>query len=367
MFLLTSRYLRLSVIENDFHPTYEKYNALKTLTLQDFQKFAAVLFRNVKIQGLCQGNLTADAAKNIMENVLSHLKAERIEKVKLPTNSPISFRSNRSVNLLQPSSLDLRAHKLPIGVHYLRCASMNSSDVNTVTCNFYQIGPITVKTNGLIDLLMMIAEEPLFDSLRSKEQLGYDVACTLHDNHGILGYSILVNSQETKFTAEYIDERIEAFRLALLDIIRGASDSEFDQYKESVVKIKLTEDNNLNDEVGRNWTEITTNEYAFDRSTKEVECLKNITKSEFLDFYQQHLVGNTKKFSVQVIGRSDAMQLDSTNQMDNDVPMSLFDKRFDELKIVQMSTPGKGSLIENISEFVSTLEVYPVTKTNFEC
>lgn len=177
---------------------------------------------------------------------------------------------------------------------------MNASDVNTLTCNFYQIGPITIKTNGLIDLLMMIAEEPLFDSLRSKEQLGYDVSCCLHDNHGIIGYSIVVNSQETKFSAEYIDERIEVFRVALLDIIRETSDSEFEQYKESVVKIKLTEDNNLNDEVSRNWTEITTNEYAFDRAAKEVECLKNITKLEFLDFYEKHLLEHTKKFSVQV-------------------------------------------------------------------
>lgn len=190
-----------------------------------------------------------------------------------------------------------------MGAHYLRCASMNSNDVNTLTCNYYQIGPITIKANSLLDLLMMIAEEPLFDSLRSKEQLGYDVSCSLHDNHGILGYSITVNSQETKFSAEHIDERIEVFRVALLTIIREASDSEFEQYKESIIKIKLTEDNNLNEEVGRNWAEITTNEYAFDRAAKEVECLKSITKSEFLDFYEKHLLENTKKFSVQVDGK----------------------------------------------------------------
>lgn len=177
---------------------------------------------------------------------------------------------------------------------------MNSADINTLTCNYYQIGPITIRTNSLIDLLLMIAEEPLFDSLRSKEQLGYDVSCCLHDNHGILSYSVTVNSQETKFSAEHIDERIEAFRVALLSIIREASDSEFDQYKESIVKIKLTGDNNLTEEVCRNWTEITTNEYAFDRAAKEVECLKNITKSEFLDFYEKHLLEHTKKLSVQV-------------------------------------------------------------------
>jgi len=301
----------------------------------------------MKIQSLMQGNVALESAKNIMENLLNHLKPRRIEKL---------------------SSLDLRAHKLPIGANYLRCASMNINDVNTLTCNFYQIGPITIKTNSLIDLLMMIAEEPLFDTLRSKEQLGYDVSCCLHDNHGILGYSIVVNSQETKFSAEYVDERIEAFRLALMNIIRETSESEFEQYKESVMKIKLTDDNNLNEEVCRNWTEITTNEYVFDRAAKEVECLKKITKSEFLDFYERHLLEYTKKFSVQVIGRSDVLDLKlTTTQSDDDIPLSLFDKRFNELKYIPLSKSGKGSNIQNISEFVNILELYPVTKTNLNC
>lgn len=69
------------MIENNVHPTYDKYEALKTLTLPDFQKFAAKFLRKLKIQGLCQGNLTLNSAKNIMENVLSQLRPEPIEKV----------------------------------------------------------------------------------------------------------------------------------------------------------------------------------------------------------------------------------------------------------------------------------------------
>lgn len=78
------RYLRLSVVENDFHPTYEKYEALKALTMEDFQMFAAKFLGNVKIQGLCQGNLSLDTAKRIMDNVLSRLQPEPVEKVQSP-------------------------------------------------------------------------------------------------------------------------------------------------------------------------------------------------------------------------------------------------------------------------------------------
>lgn len=195
--------------------------------------------------------------------------------------------------------MNLQAYKLPVGAHYFRCASMNTNDVNSLTCNFYQIGPISMKTVNLIDLLMMVSEEPLFNTLRSKEQLGYDVSCGLRDNFGILGYSIMVNSQENKFSSEYVEERIENFRSELLYIIRQLTDTEFQQYKESLAKIKLNDDNSIQDEVSRHWTEIITNEYAFDRTFRDVECLNTITKSDFLNFFEKHF-HHTKKLSIQV-------------------------------------------------------------------
>jgi len=41
-------------------------------------------------------------------------------------------------------------------------------------------------------------EEPVFDILRTKEQLGYDVYPTLRDTFGILGFSVTVNCQAGK-------------------------------------------------------------------------------------------------------------------------------------------------------------------------
>lgn len=78
------------MVENGFYPTYDKYETLKTVTLVEFQKFAAKFLQKVKIQALCQGNMTSDAAKNIMENVLSHLRSEPIDKVNIFTSGPIS-------------------------------------------------------------------------------------------------------------------------------------------------------------------------------------------------------------------------------------------------------------------------------------
>ena len=42
-------------------------------------------------------------------------------------------------------------------------------------------------------------DEPVFDVLRTREQLGYHVYPTLHNTFGVLGFSITVDFQADKF------------------------------------------------------------------------------------------------------------------------------------------------------------------------
>lgn len=42
-------------------------------------------------------------------------------------------------------------------------------------------------------------EEPVFDVLRTQEQLGYNVNATLHNTFGVLGFSVTVDFQINKF------------------------------------------------------------------------------------------------------------------------------------------------------------------------
>lgn len=262
-----------------FVPTIKKFEHVKGATLVNFKQFAADFVKEMRIQALIQGNVNAEQASSIMANVVSTLNCAAIK---------------------DKTSLLLTTNEIPVGVAYIRCPTMNDSDVNTVTDNYYQLGPISILSNCLLDLLILVAEEPVFDILRSKEQLGYDVDCGLRDSFGILGYTISVNSQEHKFDAEFIDERIEAFRAELVDIISKIGVDDFEHFKETMIKLKLTEDNHLRDELVRNWAEVTTDEYIFDRHRREVDCLRTISREEFRDFYRNHFERTTRKLSVQV-------------------------------------------------------------------
>lgn len=268
----------------------------------------------------------------------------------------------------QLSSIELRATKLPVGASYLRCKTFHPKDVNTVITNFYQIGPISYRTHVLIDLLAMVAHEPIFDKLRNKEQLAYDVSFNLRDNYGILGYSITVNSQEPKFAVDYVDDRIENFRRELTTTIETMPDDDFEAIKASLSKIKLNEDNKLSEEVQRNWAEITSDEYEFDRPQKEVEYLSTITKPELLEFYRANIGDAERKLSVQIIGNAQEKDVDVPNLVETEFEMNedleTRRKRFDALIYVDFNGEAKGNLIRDLMEFKKTLEVYPVTKTN---
>lgn len=259
--------------------------------------------------------------------------------------------------------IEIHTFKLPIGSNYLRCQSFNPKDENTLTMNYYQIGPLSYRTMALIDLLALIVHEPLFNKLRTNEQLAYDVSINKHLLYGIVGYSIKLHSQETKFSAEYVDERIENFRHEILSLIENMSEKDFNEIKASIVKNKLSEDNKLSEEVNRNWSEIDSNYYDFNRFEKDVEALSTITKNHVLEFYRNHYGENQRKLSVQVIGHVKPIE-HHENQVDSNEDLETRRRRFDSLTYVNFTGPPKGNSITDFMQFRNSLEVYPLSDPN---
>lgn len=150
----------------------------------------------------------------------------------------------------------------------------------------------------------MLIEEPLFDILRTKEQLGYDVYPTIRDTFGMLGYSITVNTQADKHASEHVDGRIEAFLKHARKLIKKLSDKKFGQTKADLVKMKQVVDFDLDDEVQRNWAEICSRRYQFDRVRQEIKAVEQLKVGEVKQWWDDHTMGGNKqkfrKISVQV-------------------------------------------------------------------
>lgn len=147
-------------------------------------------------------------------------------------------------------------------------------------------------------------EEPVFNQLRTLEQLGYNVFCLLRDTFGILGYTVTVYTQADKYSTEYVDNRIEAFLTMFNNILKEMSEKELDGVKEAVIKLKRCADIHLKEEVDRNWSEIESGDYMFDRIEKELSVIEYIKIDELREWMKSHTFNgsNFRKLSVHVVG-----------------------------------------------------------------
>ncbi|EDW62823.2 nardilysin [Drosophila virilis] len=375
-----NRDVRLCVVEHMRWLMIDKYKCLNEITLKDLQEFSGLFPQQLYVQALVQGNYKEVHAQEVMNTLLKRLGCKPIQ---------------------EHYYVEDRTVQLPQGAHYIRCHALNEQDTNTVITNYYQIGPNNVRLECILDLLMMFVEEPLFDQLRTKEQLGYHVGATVRMNYGIAGYSIMVNSQETNTSASHVEKRIEVFRNNMLQILEEMSQEDYDHTRDSLIKLKQVVDNALETEVSRNWNEIVNEEYMFDRRRQQIEVLRNLTKREIVAFLLDNEITNMRKVSIQIIGHlpdktskpktkpltnadadadADAdvektptqSEPNDDDKDDNDEDMESSDEDEDELfqalanklNVVFLPQEGDATTIVDIADFKSNLDLFPTNLPN---
>lgn len=183
------------VIEDGHFAAYEKYRVLHTVAFSDVLSFCEKLFKEFRMKCLVQGNADAEGAKEFVQMIVDRLRPECVSEQRL-------------------KELVISAVELPEGqVNSIRVAAFNKTDVNSSLCQYYEVGPETVALDCALQLMLMIMEEPLFDTLRTKKQLGYDVGAQIKYNHGLVGFCVTVVSQENKFTLEVVEAEVNDFVL----------------------------------------------------------------------------------------------------------------------------------------------------------
>lgn len=280
--------LQLSLLMQVHWNTVDKHAATSKITLTAMKSFARYFVEHLYIQSLVQGNISEQQAVDACNKIMHTLKCAPLPPNTLP---------------------QLRVSQIPLGEHCCRVKSFNSEDPNSSITNYYQSGPIDIKSLCIVDLLMMLMGEPVFDVLRTKEQLGYEVYSILRDTLGILGFSVTVTCRAGKHSAEHVDARIEAFLKNFSNMLENMEKKELEEVRSSLIRLKQLSDVHLKEEVSRNWGEITSGYYLFDRLERQVICLEDIAMPEIKKWYNDHVLcgnkSNLRKLSVQVVGSAD--------------------------------------------------------------
>ncbi|KAH8338656.1 hypothetical protein KR059_011100, partial [Drosophila kikkawai] len=335
-----------SILENKHFSLIQEYEAIDGITVDNLKQFMDNFPKKMYVQGLIQGNFTADQAKELMESVISMYKSEKIESL---------------------SSLDNSLLQVPLGSHFLRARALNENDTNTIVSNYYQVGPCDTKLDCLMGLVMMITGEPFFNQLRTQEQLGYSLGIFPWLGYGIMAFVITINTQENKHTADFVEKRIEQFRAGMSELVSKLSNDEFAAVRESLVGNKRLRDHSLDEEVGRNWIEIVTREYFFNRVEMQIQMINSLSKEHLLDFLRDYEKNNFRKLSVQVVGRGNRVgdsQASSLSGMLDVGHHSLSEVISGKINIKFLGTDDDPSNIKDISAFKQNLYVYPLIFTN---
>merc|ERR1712062_362161 len=234
-----------------------------------------------------------------------------------------------------------------------------AKNCNTIVENQYQFGPVNVDKGACLKIANQLMNDPVFDTLRTKEQLGYHVANYLAETSGIQSLYMFVRTQATKFTADFVDQRIETFlKWFVTDNLQKLTNDEYKATVDSLITSWSKPDLTLSKEVDRNWGQIYWQQYAFDINERNIAAAKSCSKEKCIQILTDLISPNSperRKFSVQVIGSSETQ--DEDNGIDD----------IDENMNLQIKYHTDGdNFVSNIDEYRNSLEFYPYRKLTDE-
>jgi len=308
------RDLKNALMKPRKHATHLRRNLLveKTTALEDLIKsleearfgdvylVATKLLQDNHIEMLIQGNINQSSALKLALDVREMFTGSRILAAERQADRVLQLKEKRVIR-----------HRVSV---------VNPDEKNSAVENYYMVGPETLETRVLVDLIDQMTIEPAYNQLRTLEQLGYTVGSGTRLTHGVLGFVVFVQSNQ--YHPQHLDERIEAFLVQFGDMLATMDQEEFQRHVEALVSLKTQKDKCLYDEAIRWWDHIWNRNYELTWREKQIERLKVTTLPEVQNFYKQvlhHSSKARKKLTVQVHGCDHAIVYDDPNKTMHDV------------------------------------------------
>lgn len=181
---------------------------------------------------------------------------------------------------------DVRAVSLPAGTCLLIEQPLESKDNDNSCCfSYYEVGQIDLKTKLVNQVVMQYLDEPFFDDLRTKQQLGYVVFNRADKNRGVTFNKFVVQSPGK--SAEYLVNAINVFMLRLREEVKEATQEDFDTQKKSVHTQLAEKAVNLTKDFENMWPALEEHHYEFTRQEDSLKVLETVTLADFKAHFEK--------------------------------------------------------------------------------
>ncbi|XP_076142124.1 insulin-degrading enzyme isoform X4 [Alosa pseudoharengus] len=325
-------YLRLLMTEVAWTKD-ELKEALEDVTLHRLKAFIPQLLSRLHIEALIHGNITKQSACGMMQMLEDTLIEHAHTKPLLPSQL-----------------IRYREVQVPDGGWYVY-QQRNEVHNNCGIEIYYQTDMQTTHDNMLLELFCQIIHEPCFNTLRTKEQLGYIVFSGPRRANGVQGLRFIIQSEKAP---HYLESRVEAFLRTMETVLGEMNDEAFQKHIQALAIRRLDKPKKLAAECAKYWGEIISQQYNFDRDNIEVAYLKTLTKENIMQFYRDLLsVDAVKrhKVSVHVLSR----------EMDSCPVVGEFPAQNDVNLAPAPSLP-QPVVVQDMTEFKRSLPLFPLAK-----
>lgn len=252
-------------------------DVLPELTVDDVRAFLPRLFDRCRIEAYSAGNLPGSAAEVLVTSVQSLLKE------RCASTPPLASQSH-----------EMRVVRMPPGKRVLlRRPGPNPANDNSALVVAFQIGPDSLRTNALAQLVAHIGKRDAFYQLRTVEQLGYLTFFCEYSTLTVRNLAFILQSSVK--SAAYLQARVDAFIPLLGERLEKMSVEEFGGHVDELAKAKLERPKRLREVAARDWREIDDGTGRFAREEDEVAELRSLTLQDLVDFYVHHVIKSSTR------------------------------------------------------------------------
>lgn len=236
---------------------------LESIQADDIQVFYPQLLEQTHAEILVHGNLykeDAFAMTKLVENTLQFRPLPHTQWT-IPRNI-----------ILPPGSSFTYQRKLK-----------DPANINHCIEYFLYIGDRSDRSlRAKLQMLAQMTDEPAFNQLRTKEQLGYVVWSGGRTTATTFGYRVTIQSERP---AEYLESRINAFLSQFGEELQNMSAEEFESHRRSLVNRRQEKLKNLDSETSRFSSHIDSGYYDFFQVDEDVARIRQLTKEDMVEFF----------------------------------------------------------------------------------
>ncbi|OQR71913.1 insulin-degrading enzyme-like [Tropilaelaps mercedesae] len=255
-------------LQENYFTVSQLLTALANCTVERTQQILNVLRNDSTVEAFVYGNSISAEAKAVADTITTTFKRGSLSFSETPA---------------------MRQVKLHRGVAY-RQYKVNAQLSSNYLYMFFEVraGDSEDRLAALCALFVKLIKEPLFNVIRTNEQLAYMVQAVEKGQQGSFGVAFYL---VTSHKLSYVEERLAHFlRNYFKTFLAELPDNVFLEQKEAAMKQKLKRPQKMEDITGLFWQEMIDQSYLLQRITKEGAAMRTLSKNDLNAFYEEFFV-----------------------------------------------------------------------------